>query len=169
MRDLTCSDLPPALSQSWAQVEDAFRRLTSRVKEMSQEELDFKGPPGNPNSTAMMLAHMAPVDLEYLHIIMGRAVPPDLAAEIGQAFESDDSLPRVKGKPLSELMATCRRVLDMGREYLRTQTDADAERLVKVPWWPEPATVRYVLWHMAAHSNNHQGQIDRLRAWYQQR
>ena len=60
-------------------------------------------------------------------------------------------------------------MLDMAREYVAGLKDEDSERPVNVPWWPEPATVRYVLWHMAHHSGWHLGQIARRRAAYRQR
>lgn len=73
------------------------------------------------------------------------------------------------GKTAAELLANYRRLLDRVRDYLRTQTEADALRPVQVPWWQERAALRYVLWHMAGHSLFHQGQIRRLQIWYGQR
>ncbi len=169
MRDIFSPDIPTALAVPFGLIEDGFRRLTRRVEGMSQEELEFTGPPGNTNSTAMLLAHLAIVDLWYLHIIMGVVpVPEDLQAEYGPDETESGDLPAVTGKSVAELLERYGRVIQMMREYLRTQTDADAERPVKVPWWPEEATVRYVMWHMAGHSMHHQGQIVRLRAWFKE-
>jgi uncharacterized damage-inducible protein DinB len=86
------------------------------------------------------------------------------------AYEDDHgNLPTVTGVSVADLLARQKLVIDMTREYLQTCTEADAERPVTVPWWPEQATLRYVLWHMAGHSMFHQGQIARLKIHYKQR
>jgi uncharacterized damage-inducible protein DinB len=117
---------------------------------------------------AMLLAHLALTDLYYLHCIMGVPVPPDLEAEYGPAEAETGTLPVVTGQTAVDLLMKYQRVIDMARNYLLTQTDADAVRAVTVSWWPEPATGRYVLWHMAGHSMFHQGCIARLRAWHEE-
>lgn len=169
MRDLTTPDLSPALATPFSLIEHAFRRLTNLVKEMSHAELEYRGPDGTINSTATLLAHLAHTDLEYFHQIMGMPIPPELEAEYGPGRAPDDTLPVVTGQTATELLARYRDVLDLVRSYLMTQTDSDALRSVTIPWWPEPATVRYVLWHIAGHSMFHQGQITRLRLWYEER
>ncbi|MGE5673582.1 MAG: DinB family protein [Mycobacterium leprae] len=162
MWDIASPDLPAALAVPFGLVENAFRRLSRHVQGMSQSELEFTGE--GVNSTAMLLAHLAFVDMEYLHCIKGVSVPADLEAEYGPVETESGTLPVVTGLSAAQLLERYRRVIDMIRAYLQSQTDADAVRPVQIPWWPEPATVRYVLWHMAAHSMHHQGQIVRLKA-----
>lgn len=169
MFDIASPGLDPALAVPFGLMENAFRRLTHLVKGTSVDELEYTGPPGNHNSIATLIAHIARTDLEYLHCIMGVPVAPELEAEFGPDRTEDDHLPPVAGQTAAELLGRCRRVLEMTRAYLQTQTEADAIRPVTVPWWPEPATLRYVLWHMAGHSMFHQGQIRRLREWYKAR
>lgn len=166
MLDLHSPDLPPALSVPFSLLEHAFRRLSNLVRSMDQAELEYPGPAGGLNSTATLLAHLAVVDLEYLHCIKGVPIPPELEAEYGPMPTGTGPLPAVSGLTAVELLARCALVLDMVREDLKARSDADAERPVTVPWWPDTATVRYVLWHMAGHSMFHQGQIRRLREWY---
>ena len=169
MLDIGSPDLSPALSVPYGLVEDAFRRLTGLVRGMRQAELEYPGPAGNVNSTATLLAHLARTDLDYLYCIIGAPVPAELEAEYGPFLAADNNLPPVTGKTAAELLANYRRLLDRVRDYLRTQTEADALRPVQVPWWQERAALRYVLWHMAGHSLFHQGQIRRLQIWYGQR
>lgn len=169
MLDIQDPQVPPALSYPFGLVENAYRRLTNLVQDMPQAELDDPGPAENVNSTATLIAHLAYVDLGYLHAIKGIPVPPELEVEYGPYQTADGTLPAVTGKPAAELLARYRRVIDMARDHLKTLTDADALRPVTIAWWPKPATVRYVLWHMAGHSMFHQGQIARLRAGYRKR
>lgn len=166
MLDIAVNGLPRELSVPCGLIENAFRRLTRLVQGMSQEELEYLGPGDNRNSTATLLNHMALTDLHYLHMIMGRPVPPELDAEFGPYQTADGTLPAVTGVELSVLLERYQRVIEMARSYLSSQDDAEAERTVRIPWWPQEATVRYVLWHMAGHSMLHQGQITRLRGSY---
>lgn len=168
MYDIAVPELPLALSVPYGLMEDAFRRLQNLVAGISPEELEFTGPAGNINSTATLIAHLARTDLDYLFCIKGAPVPPELELAYGPDRAEDETLPAVRGKTAAELLAGYRRVLDMVRDYLKSQPDEAAVRPVTVPWWPKPATVRFVLWHMAGHSMFHQGQIRRLREWYRQ-
>lgn len=168
MRDIFSADVPAGFAESFGLIESAHSRLNRQVGGLSQAELDYTGPAGNVNSTAMLVAHLAYTDLVYLHCIKGEPIPPDLDAEFGPFELEDGTLPRVTGKTAAELLERSGRVVGMVREYLKTQSDADAARAVKVPWWPEPASARFVLWHMASHISFHLGQIARLQAWYQQ-
>lgn len=169
MRDIASPNVPAAFSVPFGLMEDAFRRLSSLVREVPQAELEYQGPSGDLNSIATLLAHLARVDLDYLHAIKGQPVPQELDHTYGPYETENQSLPVVTGSTAAELLERYEFVLSMVREYLQTQTDADAKRSVQVAWWPQPATVRFVLWHMASHSMFHQGQIARLKQWYSSR
>lgn len=166
MMDTKSPGLPPALAAAYGLVEDGFRRLRNLVKGMSAEELEYLGAGGNRNSTATLLLHLALTDLEYLHCIRGEPIPADLAARFGPYHTGEGHLPPVTGRSVEELLAQYAEVIELGRAYMADLTDADSERPVKVEWWSQPATVRFVLWHMAGHSMFHQGQIQRLRISY---
>lgn len=169
MRDICSPGVAPSLVVPFALVEDAFTRLEKRLEGMTEEEFHFTGP-DNPNSTAMLLRHLILVDLTYLHIMMGElARIPEIEAKYGPFQDENGRMPGVSDATGEALLEEYRGVIEMVRRYVATLTDVDAERTVKVPWWPEPATVRYMLWHMAAHSCHHQGQIARLRSAYRQR
>jgi uncharacterized damage-inducible protein DinB len=168
MFDIAAAGLPLALAIPLGQIENAHLRLTRRVQEMSQAEVDFTGPTGNVNSTAMLLAHIALIDWVYLQIIKGEQVTDEPHPYLGAHEDEKGNLAPVSGVPATELLARHTWVIDEIRAYLQTCTEADATRAVKVPWWPEEATVRYVLWHMAGHCMNHIGQIDRLKGFFKQ-
>lgn len=169
MMDLTSPGLPTTLAEPFSQLEHAFRRMTRVVQDMSQEELEYTGPADNINSTAMLIAHTTCTEIGFLYTIKGEEVPPDVEAAYGPYMTADGTLPKVSGRSAEELLERHRQVQGMVRAYLSSLSDADATREVKIPWWSDSATVRYVLWHMAAHSMFHQGQIARLREWYKLR
>ncbi len=169
MFDMTTVDLTPALAVAMGQIQNAFNRLTRLVKEMDQPALDYRGPEVTANSTAMLIRHLAVVDLEYLHQIMGRPQPQELTERYGPGEDENGQIPVISGRPATELLAEYEQVIEMVHEYLRGKDDAEATREVQIPWWPQPATVRYVLWHMAYHSAFHQGQISRLKGSYASR
>jgi uncharacterized damage-inducible protein DinB len=168
MIDIAASGLSPALAVPFGLIENAHNRLTRRVHvhEMSQAELDFIGP-GNRNSTGTLLAHIALTDYIYLLCIKGEPQPTEPHPILG-SFDDQEYLAPVSGIPAADLLARHAMVVGMIREYLQSCTDAEAERAVKVWWWPEEATVRYVLWHMAGHCMQHIGQIERLKSQYRQ-
>ncbi|MBY6276710.1 MAG: hypothetical protein CWE10_10955 [Symbiobacterium thermophilum] len=169
MRDVHSSGVPQALAVPFGLVEDAFRRLEKRLEGMSEEEFHFKAP-DNVNSTAMLLRHLVLVDMTYLHLIMGDSERvPEIRGKYGPFQDENGRIPEAQGATLSGLLGEYRELMDTARRYISGLSDEDAERAVVVPWWPEPATVRYMLWHMAGHSCHHQGQIARLRAAYRQR
>lgn len=166
--DLGVLGLPESLAVPYSLVEAAFRTLRRRVSDMSQDALDYRGPDGTFNSTATLLAHLGVVDLHYWHYIIGKPVPPELADEYGPFQDEHGKLPVVAGRSAAELLERHQRAHDLGRAFLATQDDAFAVREVNIPWWPEPATVRFVLWHMAGHAKFHEGHIARLKALYKE-
>lgn len=166
MFDVASQGVASALAVPMGLMENAFRRLTVLVQAMDQAALDYRGPGGDVNSAAMLIAHLAVTDLEYLYRIIGTEAPRELQELVGPFEDEHGRLPVVAGRSAAEMLAHYSRVLDLVREHVKTLADQDAERPVVVPWWPQPATVRYVLWHMASHSMLHQGQIARLKAMY---
>jgi hypothetical protein len=84
--------------------------------------------------------------------------------QYGAYLDENGHIPVVAGRSAAELLDNYRRVIDMLRDYLKTKDVDEATRTVLIPWWPQPATVRFVLWWMAAHSVHHQSHILRLKA-----
>jgi uncharacterized damage-inducible protein DinB len=168
MLDVAAAGLPPALAVPFGQIENAHRRLTRCVQEMSQAEVDFLGPNGNRNSTGTLIAHIALTDWVYFLCIKGEPVTEEPHPILGAYEDAEGNLAPVSGVPVSDLLARHRWVIEQIRAYLELCTEAEALRAVKVPWWPEEATVRYVLWHMAGHCMHHIGQITRLKELYKQ-
>jgi uncharacterized damage-inducible protein DinB len=57
-----------------ATVSDTYLRLKELVRDMTQEEIDYKGPNGDLNSTAQLLRHLAVVDLHWVYRLKGEPV-----------------------------------------------------------------------------------------------
>jgi uncharacterized damage-inducible protein DinB len=164
--DVASEGVAPALAVPLGLIENAFRRLTVLVKGMDQQAFDYRGPGGDVNSAAMLIAHLAVTDLEYLYRIIGTQAPRELQELVGPYQDDQGRLPVVAERSATEMLAHYEKIIDLTRDHVKTLADEDASRTVVVPWWPQPATVRYVLWHMASHSMFHQGQIARLKAAY---
>jgi uncharacterized damage-inducible protein DinB len=168
MFDIHSQDVAPALALPMGEIENAYARLSRLVGGMDQTLLDYRGPDGTLNSAAMLVRHLILVDLEYLSRIAGEPISPELEAIYGPFEDENGRIPAVAGRPEGELLEGYGKVISLIRAYLKTKTDAEAARPVTIPWWPEQATVRYVLWHMAGHCMFHQGQIARLQAAYRE-
>lgn len=168
MYDIAATGLPLALALPFGQIENAHRRLTRTVESLSQEAIDFLGSDGNRNSTGTLLAHIALTDWVYLLCIKGEPVTDDPHPYLGAHDDPAGNLMPVVGISAAELLERHTWVMAQVKEYLQGLTDADAARPVSVPWWPEPATLRYVLWHMAGHCMHHIGQIARLKEVFKQ-
>lgn len=168
MFDIAASGVPSSLAVPFGLVENAHRRLARRIGEMSQAELEYLGTGGNRNSTATLAAHIALTDFCYLLCIKGEEVVDEPHPILGAYEDEQGNLPAVTGVSAADLIARHAMVIGQIREYLQSCNEAEAERAVKVAWWPEEATVRYVLWHMASHTVHHIGQIVRLQEQYKQ-
>ncbi|HVB10708.1 MAG TPA: DinB family protein [Bacillota bacterium] len=155
----------PQVALLFAGIAEAYRRLKRQVSDMTQAELEYRGPSGDLNSTATLIAHLAYVDLTYLHSLKGEKVPPDLDRAYGPFQDETGHLPEVRGKSAAELLERYAVVQDMIRSYLAPLTAADLER-TQPSWNPQDQrTTRWLLVHMAWHSAYHQGHITWLKAW----
>jgi hypothetical protein len=111
-------------------------------------------------------------------------VPLALEARFAAGANTDTVLVPRSARSISDRLSAHADLTGMCCDYPRTCDDAAAgreaaareaaarevaAREVAVPWWPEPGTVRWVLWVMTSHSARHQGQIARLREAWQAR
>lgn len=106
-------------------------------------------------------------------------MPLALEARFAAGANTDTVLVPRSARSVSDRLSAHADLTGMCCDYPRTCDDAAAgreaaareaaAREVAVPWWPEPGTVRWVLWVMTSHSARHQGQIARLREAWQAR
>lgn len=162
---MTCWDLhsnritAPMLSTMFGQMQNAFMRLGWIVSDLTQEELEYRGPNGDLNSIATLLWHIPCADAGWLYLARGQEIPDEYTEE-----GPDGNLPVITGRTAQELLDRYQVILDQWEQYLMTQTDDDLHRPIQHA--PEAvATLRWALWHVAEHNIGHQNQMVWLKRW----
>ncbi|MFJ2042520.1 DinB family protein [Paenibacillus sp. O199] len=163
------ANMSPVVGLLFAAVIENSQRLQRITEGMSQEEIDYKGPNNNFNSTAQLIKHITYVDLNWAYRIKGLPLPQNLKEQHGPMIDENGSLPMVQGISLSTLMSTYEGVITMLKDACTQLTDDDLARIVTFGHENEKqATVRWGMWHIADHSRYHQAHINQLRRWYQE-
>lgn len=161
--------MSPIVGILYAAVRENSQRLKSISEGMSQEEVDYKGPDHNDNSTAQLIKHILYVDLNWVYRIKGQPLPQSLKDEYGPMIDENNRLPMIKGIPLKTLMSKYEGVLSMLKDACTQLTDADLGNIVTFGHEHEKqASIRWGLWHMADHNRYHQAHINQLRKWYRE-
>ncbi|MHA7584204.1 DinB family protein [Paenibacillus vandeheii] len=159
--------MSPVVGMLYAAVKENSQRLQLVTDGMSQEEIDYKGPNNNFNSTAQLLKHITYVDLNWVYRIKGRPLPQTLREQHGPMIDENGRLPMVQGISLSTLISTYEGVITMLKDACVQLNDDDLGRTVTFGHENEKqATIRWGIWHIADHSRYHQAHINQLRRWY---
>lgn len=127
----------------YSAVNENYSRLISIVSDMSQQEIDYKGPNQTYNSTAQLIRHLAYVDLNWIFRIKGEPIPKQLEKKYGPMLDQNNKLPFISGVSLEQIL-----------------TDYEAEK---------QATIQWGIWHMADHNRYHQAHINQLRKWFEEK
>lgn len=163
------ADMSPIVGILHSAVKENSQRLQLITKGMLQDEVDYKGPNNNLNSTAQLLKHIMYVDLNWVYRIKGQPLPHSLKDQYGPMIDENNRLPMIKGKSLNTLMSDYEGILTMLKDTCTQLTDADLNKVVTFGHKDEKqATIRWGLWHMADHSRYHQSNINQLRKWYKE-
>lgn len=161
------ANMSPIVGILYSAVVENSQRLQLITQGMSQEEVDYKGPNNNFNSTAQLIKHIMYVDLNWVYRMKGQPLPLSLKEQYGPMIDANNRLPMVKGKSLNTLMSKYEGVITILKDTCIQLTDADLDIVVTFGHENEKqATIRWGLWHMADHSRYHQAQINQLRRWY---
>lgn len=164
------ANMSPIVGILYSAVKENNERLQFITNGMSQEEVDYKGPTDNLNSTAQLLRHLLFVDLNWVYRIKGQPLPQSLKDQYGPMIDENNKLPMIKGMPLNAHLANYVGVIQMLRDACTQLTDADLDLVVTFGHNNEKqATIRWGLWHIADHSRYHQAQINQLRRWYSEK
>lgn len=150
------------LSTMFGQMQNAFMRLGWLVADLTQEELEYRGPYGDLNSIATLLWHIPCADAGWLHLARGEEIPTEYTDE-----DPDGNLLVITGRTAKELLDRYRAILDQWEAYLITLTDADLHRQIQHAS-EAAATLRWALWHVAEHNIGHQNQMVWLKRWVRQ-
>lgn len=161
------ANMSPIVGILYSAVIENSQRLQLITEGMSQEEVDYKGPNNNFNSTAQLIKHIMYVDLNWVYRMKGQPLPLSLKEQYGPMVDANNRLPMVNGKSLNTLMSKYEGVIKMLKDSCTQLTDTDLDIIVTFGHENEKqATLRWGLWHMADHSRYHQAQINQLRKWY---
>lgn len=154
----------PVAALLQGQIDYTFQNLRELVGDMSSEELEFQGLDGTLNSAGTLIMHLANADLTWLYRLQGMTPPPSVRARFGPMRQPGHRLPEIHGYSAAQLLDLYGEVQTQLQHYSQTLTDEDLARAV----WRTPdyeATARWGLWHIAEHSNFHQGHITWLKMW----
>ncbi|MFA9457883.1 DinB family protein [Halalkalibacter sp. AB-rgal2] len=161
------TSMSPMVGLLYSTVKENTQRLQVITKGMSQEEVDYKGPKNNFNSTAQLIRHIMYVDLNWTYRIKDQRLPDSLKEQYGPMIDVNNKLPMVKGRSLDTLITEYKGVLKMLEDACTQLTDADLDKVVTFGHENEKqATIRWGLWHMADHNRYHQAHINQLRKWF---
>jgi uncharacterized damage-inducible protein DinB len=161
------SEMDSAVGTLYSMVEGNYKRLKAIVHGMSQEELDYKGPEKNYNSTAQLLKHLAYVDLNWVFRIKDEILPSVLEEQFGPMLDEKNKLPIINGISLNELLKNYDDVVNMLKAFCLELTDKQLNHIVDYENGNK-ATIRWGIWHIADHSRYHQAHINQLRYWFSQ-
>ena len=151
----------------YSMVDGNYKRLKSIVANMSQEELDYKGPNQKYNSTAQLLRHLAYVDLTWVFRIKDEVIPLDLEEKFGPMLDENNLLPQLTGISLDVLINDYDDVIRMIKSLCYQLTDQQLNQQVEYENGYE-ATIKWGIWHIADHNRYHQAHISQLRKWFSQ-
>ena len=151
----------------YSMVDGNYKRLKSIVANMSQEEIDYKGPNQEYNSTAQLLRHLAYVDLTWVYRIKGGVMPLDLEEKYGPMLDENNQLPQLKGISLDVLIHDYDDVIGMIKSLCHQLRDKQLNQTVEYENGNE-ATIKWGIWHIADHNRYHQAHISQLRKWFSQ-
>ncbi|OAX49393.1 DinB family protein [Paenibacillus sp. AD87] len=161
------ANMSPVVGLLYSAITENSQRLQRITDGISQEEIDYKGPNNNFNSTAQLIKHITYVDLNWAYRIKGRPLPQNLREQHGPMINENGRLPMVQEISLSTLMSTYVGVITMLKDACTQLTDDDLARIVTFGHENEKqATIRWGIWHIADHSRYHQAHINQLRRWY---
>ncbi len=88
----------------YSAVHENYSRLISIVSDMSQQEIDYKGPNQTYNSTAQLIRHLAYVDLNWIFRIKGEPIPKQLEEKYGPMLDQNNKLPFISGVSLEQIL-----------------------------------------------------------------
>lgn len=163
------ASMSPIVGMLYAAVKENNQRLKLITTDMSQEELDYKGPNGNYNSTAQLIRHLLYVDLNWVYRLKREPLPNTLRDQYGPMIDETNKLPMIKGKSIHTLMSDYQEVIRMLEVTCKQLADSDLNQVVYFGHHNEKqATIRWGLWHIADHSRYHQAHINLLRKWYKE-
>ncbi|MFD1067984.1 DinB family protein [Oceanobacillus locisalsi] len=161
------SKMDPVVSMLYGALENNYHRLKTIVADMSQEEIDYKGPEQKYNSTAQLIRHLAYIDLNWFYRIKGGSIPEELENKYGPMLDENNEIPPIYDVSLKKLLSDYDEVFDMLQSICYQLKDNQLNTIVHYEDGKE-ATIRWGIWHLADHNRYHQAHINQLRKWFKE-
>lgn len=152
-------DLYPAADIVLGALQFGRDLIKELLSSLTPEQLAAK-PEGFSNDIATLLVHIPAIEIRFSHMIQGKELPADLAAEF-LLDQPQSPLPR----PVGETAASLQAKLDKGLEYVREMlAGLKAEDLDRtVPARPGVSySVRWMVGLLPIHQSQHFGQMQML-------
>jgi len=160
----------PTVGRMIAQLDDQLRRLREFLDGWKVAHLEWQAKPGR-NTAGMLLAHLAIVELIWMHLASGGSHDTREArvrATLGCGLESD-GIPvaadgrhpeRLAGKSVEEYLAWIEKARASTRQTASAWTDADLDRTFESHG--HRFSREWALYHLLEHFAAHFGQIAML-------
>lgn len=146
--------MSPVVGLLHAMVDYNYRRLLSLVKDLSQEQIDYRGEHDDLNSIAQHIRHLSVVDLHCVYRLRFSEMPENFKKRFGPMYDAKGRLPLVQNIQLDNLLEDYEEVQQLFRDTCMQLRDQDLEKLVTFGNENEKtATVRWGIWHIADHSS----------------
>lgn len=151
----------PAISRALWTLQDARRRTLRAAA--GEFDPDWS-PPGDVNTVATLLYHIAAIELDWLYAEVREQDIPDsaLAWFPKDVRDAAGRLSVIENEPVEHALARLAWVRALLLETFRGMTLEEFRRVRALP--PYDVTPEFVLAHLALHEAEHMGQILMLRA-----
>ncbi|WP_277926468.1 MULTISPECIES: DinB family protein [unclassified Bacillus cereus group] len=161
-------EMHPTVALLYATVKDTYKRLKILVSDITQEELDYKGPTENLNSIGQLLKHLSVVDLHWVYRLKNEPIPTNVKLEYGPMIHPNGKLPSVNNVSINELITAYDRVQKMFHLECTKLSEDDLNQVVSYENGKR-ATIRWGIWHIADHNRYHQAHISFLKKIYREK
>jgi len=178
-------DLRPAPGRSkaamaWvAHLDDQTKLLARDLEDITPAELQWQPKPGM-NTIGMLLAHLAIVEVFWLHVAEQHATEENMRKCLGIGTD-DDGMPLkpggappsgLRGRTFKYYLKLMRRARAHTTKHVSRYRDADLARSItrtRRNGQQQRVSLRWILYHVAEHFSGHYGQILLLRHLYRDR
>jgi len=167
-------------AMAWvAHLDDQAKLLAKDLKDITPAELQWQPKPGV-NTIGMLLAHIAIVEVFWLHVVEGHATEENMRKCLGIGTD-DDGMPLkpagtrpkgLDGRDFKYYLKLMQRARAHTRKHVRRLRDADLSRSItrtRRNGQRQRISVRWVLYHLAEHFSGHYGQVLLLRHLHRDR
>ncbi len=154
-----------------AMLDDQLKLLKKDIAELEVKHLEWQ-PTSGMNTIGMLLAHLAVVEVWWLHIACRRIVVEEdadrISIEIIGIRMDDDGLPAkegashpesIRGKTVQEYIVMLDNARTVTHQILQTWTDSEIDGIYKHPIRDRQYSINWTLYHVLEHFSGHYGQI----------